>query len=127
MARIISKIKTNFHPGVTYNEKIEILPGANTLDEKHLEHWYIKELIEKKLIEIAEEAKESEKTGEETGMEGMTVRQLTDIIKGLMPDFDFRGKKKADLLDALTAYKPPTPEAGAREATAAEQASAEAP
>ncbi len=93
MAVILSKVKRAFYPGQSYDNKIEIVPGKNTIDDKHMGHWYLEELVKKGHIEIAGENK--------PGQQDMTVAQLIEAIKAIKPDFDPKGIKKVDLIEIL--------------------------
>lgn len=105
MAKIELKRPIRFTPGADYTDARMMAAGVHSLEDEHLEHPYITQLIrEGVLVVVAEKNPNSV----EIPIDDMTIAQLKGAITAIKADFDFTPlKKKADFIDALKALREP--------------------
>ncbi len=104
MARVKALHRVTFRPGQGYkNEPIVFEPGVIKEDfpEEHLQDDYVRHLVDTGSLVVL-----GKPDAVEIAIADMTVKQLTDAIALIKPDFDFKGLKvKADYVRALTDLK----------------------
>jgi hypothetical protein len=101
MAKIKVTRPIRFTPGTSYEEKINMPVGVQDLGDEHLDHPYIKQLVDEGAIVLLEAP-----NSVEISIDDMTVAQLKDEILKTKPDFDLKPiKVKADYIAVLKALK----------------------